>query len=188
MKKFKDTNNKVHEIEEGFEHLLPSGTVEITEQEAAELLAPPPPTAEEYIQQVSGAVQNVLDAEAQSLGYDNIHTAVTYAAETAVAKFSTDGKSFRKWRSLVWAYCYAALEQFETDMAAYIIEMGTYQTDLDQYNLDHALYLDDLAQYEIDVILDDTLIAPTEPTSPATPTEVVAPTIDDIVSGMPARV
>ena len=44
MKTFKDINNKVHEIEEGFEHLLPEGSVEITQAEADDLLAP---TAEE---------------------------------------------------------------------------------------------------------------------------------------------
>ncbi len=44
MKIYKDKNNKVHEIEEGFEHLLPIGSVEITQAEADILLAP---TAEE---------------------------------------------------------------------------------------------------------------------------------------------
>jgi len=42
MKKFKDINNKVHEIEEGFEHLLPADSIEITDQEAIELQAPTP--------------------------------------------------------------------------------------------------------------------------------------------------
>lgn len=40
IKIFKDTNNKVHEIEEGFEHLLPVGAVEITQAEADALRAP----------------------------------------------------------------------------------------------------------------------------------------------------
>jgi len=40
MKKFKDVNNKVHEIEEGFEHLLPVGATEITDAEAISLLTP----------------------------------------------------------------------------------------------------------------------------------------------------
>ena len=46
MKYFKDTNNQVHGIEEGFEHFLPSGCIEITEEEA-DAIANPPPTAEE---------------------------------------------------------------------------------------------------------------------------------------------
>ena len=39
-KLFKDTNNKVHEIEEGFEHLLPADAIEITQAEADALRAP----------------------------------------------------------------------------------------------------------------------------------------------------
>jgi len=57
------------------------------------------------IESIIVAIQSELDKEARSLGYDSIHTAVTYAAETSVAKFQTEGKSFRKWRSLVWEYC-----------------------------------------------------------------------------------
>lgn len=40
IKKFKDTKNGVHEIDENFKHLLPIGCVEITEIEATELLKP----------------------------------------------------------------------------------------------------------------------------------------------------
>ncbi len=40
MQKFKDKNNNVHEIEAGFENLLPEGSVEITQAEADTLLAP----------------------------------------------------------------------------------------------------------------------------------------------------
>lgn len=65
------------------------------------------------IESFADAIQFELDKEAQLFGYDNIHTAVTYANETSVAKFSTDGKSFRKWRSLVWVYCYDILSQYE---------------------------------------------------------------------------
>ena len=74
--------------------------------------------SEKYIKTISDAVQIILDTEAQIAGYDSIHTAVTYADETAVAKFSDDGKSFRKWRSNVWAYCYGVLAQYETDLAS----------------------------------------------------------------------
>ena len=40
MKKFKDTNNQVHEIEDGFEHLLPIDAIEISDAEVIDLLAP----------------------------------------------------------------------------------------------------------------------------------------------------
>ena len=48
--KYKDTNNKVHEIEDGFQHLIPNwpnGYTEIADEEAAALLAPPPKTLSE---------------------------------------------------------------------------------------------------------------------------------------------
>lgn len=55
------------------------------------------------------AIQGHLDAAAKTRGYDSIATAVSYAEEPAVAKFQDDGKSFRAWRSLVWAYAYQEL-------------------------------------------------------------------------------
>jgi hypothetical protein len=64
---------------------------------------------EKYIKTISDAIQVILDTEAQAAGYDSILTAVTYADEPVVIKFSDDGKSFRKWRSKVWEYYYAAL-------------------------------------------------------------------------------
>lgn len=73
----------------------------------------PEEIAAKAIDSIAAAIQSELDKEAQILGYDNIHTAVTYATEPAVAKFQTDGKSFRKWRSNVWAYCYAILADYE---------------------------------------------------------------------------
>jgi len=46
MKIYKDTNNKVHEIDFGFENLLPSGSTEITQAEADALLSPSPSETE----------------------------------------------------------------------------------------------------------------------------------------------
>ena len=45
--KYKDLNNNVHDIEEGFEYLLPSGSVKITDAQATALLKPPPETPDE---------------------------------------------------------------------------------------------------------------------------------------------
>lgn len=69
--------------------------------------------AAEKIAAIEIAIQAKLDSEAKLAGYDSIHTAVTYAGETSVSKFSDDGKSFRKWRSLVWGYCYAILADYQ---------------------------------------------------------------------------
>ena len=61
--------------------------------------------------QLIAAAQRFMDAKAQEHGYDDIFTAVTYAEESTVAKFQAEGKAFRKWRSAVWAFCYAYLDE-----------------------------------------------------------------------------
>jgi len=67
IKKFKDTDNKVHEIEEGFERLLPSGCVEITDSEADELLAPTPEEAATIAIQDA---KNIRDEALSNLTHD----------------------------------------------------------------------------------------------------------------------
>ena len=57
------------------------------------------------------AVQRFMDAKAQERGYDDIFTAVTYAEESVVEKFQSEGRAFRSWRSAVWAFCYDYLDQ-----------------------------------------------------------------------------
>lgn len=59
--------------------------------------------------QLTDAVQAHMDKTAQTKGYDNLLTAVTYADEPAIPKFQTEGIAFRAWRSAVWDYCYAQL-------------------------------------------------------------------------------
>ena len=60
------------------------------------------------------SIQGLLDAAAKSRGYDSIATAVSYAEEPAVPRFQEDGKSFRAWRSLVWAYAYQELAKVKS--------------------------------------------------------------------------
>jgi hypothetical protein len=50
--------------------------------------------------------QLYLDEAAQSLGYDDIKSAVGYADEPSVAVFQHQGKQLRRLRSLVWQRCY----------------------------------------------------------------------------------
>lgn len=58
MKYFKDSQNKVHALEDfSFTHLLPVGCVEITENEADELLNPP-----ESAEQIINRLKSELDA------------------------------------------------------------------------------------------------------------------------------
>lgn len=63
----------------------------------------PPPSVDEIKTLKIKVVQQFIDEKAQSLGYDNIYTAVTYADEPAVPKFQAEGRALRAWRSLVWA-------------------------------------------------------------------------------------
>lgn len=71
MKRFKDPNNndQPHEIEEGFEHLLPEGCVEIDQTEFDTLTAPVPETVEEANTRKDAQV-------AMELGGDNIRILV----------------------------------------------------------------------------------------------------------------
>jgi len=69
MKKFKDLNGKVYEIEKGFEHMLPESCVEIDQAEFDVLTAPVPLTAQE----INAGKDAQVEAE---LGGDNIRVLV----------------------------------------------------------------------------------------------------------------
>jgi hypothetical protein len=58
-------------------------------------------------------LQQIMDAKAHSLNYDDIKTAITYADEPAVPKFQAEGKAFRAWRSLVWDAAYKKLAELQ---------------------------------------------------------------------------
>lgn len=118
--------------------LIPVDAIEITSERYADLLAqqsvgkrisagsdgipvaqdPPPPSTDEIKRQLISAVQRQLDSTAQSFGYDSIITAVTYAEESGVAKFQTEGKALRAWRSKVWAACYLVMADVEASKRA----------------------------------------------------------------------
>ena len=77
---------------------------------------PPEPTKEELearIQkQLTDVVQHVLDSKAQELLYDNCLSVCSYI-DTGVQKFDDEGKSFRAWRSAVWAKGYEILAEVQ---------------------------------------------------------------------------
>ena len=74
------------------------------------------PTQEEVEAQIqkqlTNAVQHVLDSKAQELNYDSCLSVCSYI-DTGVAKFDAEGKSFRAWRSAVWAKGYEILAQVQ---------------------------------------------------------------------------
>jgi len=110
--------------------IIPADAVEITKNERDELLAgesagrvigwdeagypfladPSPPTAAQITAALTASIQAHMDSQARACGYDDIKSAVTYAAEPAVSQFQAEGLVFREWRSLCWAHCYAVLD------------------------------------------------------------------------------
>lgn len=84
------------------------GAREATQEEINNHLNPQK-SQEEQQKALTNAVQSHMDEVAQTKGYDNLLSAVTYAEELAVPIFQAEGIAFRAWRSAVWAYCYAQL-------------------------------------------------------------------------------
>lgn len=75
-------------------------------------------TDEQLFDSKRAVVQNLMDVKARAMGYDNIGSAITYAEEPAVAKFQSEGQALRAWRSLVWAACYAVLDDVKAGKRA----------------------------------------------------------------------
>ena len=61
-------------------------------------------------QQLTDAVQHVLDSKAQELNYDSCLSVCSYI-DTGVQKFDDEGRAFRAWRSQVWAKGYEILAE-----------------------------------------------------------------------------
>lgn len=72
---------------------------------------PPPPTPEQLMAALQGAVQAHLDAAAQARGYDNILSACSYAG--AANPFQAESVAFITWRGAVWTACYAMLADYQ---------------------------------------------------------------------------
>jgi hypothetical protein len=100
---YKDQQNKLHFIEPEFAHLLPSGCVPITDNEAASLVQQSTP--EQITAAVQAAVQAHLDALAVSWNYISILSAASYAAST-VPQFQAEALALIAWRDAVWVDCY----------------------------------------------------------------------------------
>ena len=69
------------------------------------------PITEEQIQaHLTQVVQNYMDTTVQTKGYDNIHTACTYANSTNET-FKAEGTACVVWRDAVWRKCYDILAE-----------------------------------------------------------------------------
>ena len=68
------------------------------------------PTEVEIQAQLTAAVQSYMDSTAQTRGYDNIHTACSYANSTDHI-FAAEGQACLQWRDKVWRKCYDILAE-----------------------------------------------------------------------------
>ena len=98
--KYKDTQNKIHVIEPEFAHLLPEGCIAITDEEAAILTAPPPPTPQEVLKAIEQAIEKHMDEVVQSKKYDNRDSCRLYAGYTN--PFQVEAIVFGQWVSACW--------------------------------------------------------------------------------------
>lgn len=73
--------------------------------------APPEPTPEEILKGYEDAVQAHLDATAQSRGYDNTYTCLSYLSSTDEI-WHREANAFNSWRDSVWRKCHEVLNAF----------------------------------------------------------------------------
>ena len=66
---------------------------------------PPAPTVEEILKMYEDAVQAHLDATAQSKGYDNTYTCLSYLSSTDEI-WHRESNAFNAWRDKVWRKCH----------------------------------------------------------------------------------
>lgn len=91
-----------------------------------QIKTPKEPTQEELVRQrideIKIAVQNVLDAKAQELEYDDGFTLATYATSTK-ERYRNQAIQFIAWRDNMWDKCYEILNAFQSGE----IEMPTIE-------------------------------------------------------------
>lgn len=99
MPYFKDTENKLHFLDDAsFVNLLPSDCVEISDEEYAELTAPPPESADDIIARLEKALDVYIDEQAKSFRYESIRTMVTYVGDPN-SQFNAEGLGALEFRS-----------------------------------------------------------------------------------------
>ena len=115
MSLWKDANNEIHDDADGAAldlPLWPKGMKQITQEEADDLLTPPPLTPAQSFAQAEVAVQTMLDDFAKTWQYESILSAVSYAY-SAIPKFKAEALALVAWRDAVWSACYTKMAAIE---------------------------------------------------------------------------
>ena len=95
----------------GFRYFNPSEEVLLSAgYEKIEIQDPEVPV-EVQLKQYEDAVQNFLDTTAQSRGYDNTYTCLSYL-NSSDATWNTEAHAFNLWRDAVWHKCHELLNAF----------------------------------------------------------------------------
>ncbi len=115
---YKAPDNSLHFLDSAeFEHLLPAGSVPITDEEASAILAEKnAPTPEQIEANFVAAIQASLDGFARQRGYDSILSACTYATST-VARFKAEGQACVNLRDATWAAAYDLMVKVQAGKA-----------------------------------------------------------------------
>lgn len=109
MPHFKDTENKLHFLDDpAFVHLLPAGSVQITDEEADALRVATP---EQIIAGYVTAMEAHYDAVAKAKGYDNRYTCALRAGYSG--QFQSEGVAFAQWMDACNAYAYQELAKIQ---------------------------------------------------------------------------
>lgn len=102
---YKSPENKLHFLDDvAFEHLLPAGCVQITDEQADALRVATP---EQIIAGYVTAMEAHYDAVAKAKGYDNRYTCALRAGYSG--PFQTEGQAFAQWMDACNAYAYQEL-------------------------------------------------------------------------------
>ena len=108
MPHYKDTNNNLHYIEREFAHLLPAGSVEISDAEA-DAIRNPPLTQEQLLQQFIAAMEYHYDLVAKRKQYDNRLTCALRAGYPG--PFQAEGQAFAVWMDNCNLYGYEQMDR-----------------------------------------------------------------------------
>lgn len=103
MPHFKDTENKLHFLDnEEYAHLLPQGSVRITDEEAEQIKIESTPklTLQELFEDVRKELQEAIDIKAKSFGFSGGNALMLYAGFTNA--FQPIAQTFATWEASVW--------------------------------------------------------------------------------------